>query len=119
MILSLVTLCYSNYYTGLALICMLVLYNVFCVQDTVIAMKALSGFAQDTFTRELNKRITFDVPGLSADAVSITPDNRYQRTTVNVSRECVCLIKHKNINQPSYSCCVWMHACMHTHVLSM
>ncbi len=60
-----------------------------CDQDTVIAMKALSGFAQDTFTKELAKRVTFDLPSLLADPVSITPDNRYQRNTVNVSIVCV------------------------------
>ena len=56
-----------------------------CTQDTVIAMKALSGFAQDTFTRELNKIVTFDLPALTAAPLSITPGNRYERNTVNVS----------------------------------
>ncbi|XP_064400639.1 C3 and PZP-like alpha-2-macroglobulin domain-containing protein 8 [Halichondria panicea] len=53
-------------------------------QDTVIAMKALSGFAQDTFTRELNKIVTFDLPALTAAPLSITPGNRYERNTINV-----------------------------------
>ena len=52
----------------------------------MVAMKALAGFAEDTYTRTLNKQISFEIPSLSSvEPVTINGDNRYERNVVNVS----------------------------------
>lgn len=53
-------------------------------QDTVIAMQALARFSEETYSSQLNKTITFDVEGLAADPVSITDENRFERTEYEV-----------------------------------
>ena len=53
-------------------------------QDTVIAMRALARFSEETYSSQLNKTITFDVEGLAADPVAITDENRFERTEYEV-----------------------------------
>ena len=62
-------------------------YNVQCitVQDTLVALEALGLFAEETFTRDLNKALTVSVPGLPAITHTITAANRYQRRDFVVS----------------------------------
>ena len=87
--------CYSKNYTdGLTAVIYLVCFFLPLViiifpsmsQDTVIAMKALAGFAEDTYTRTLNKQISFEIPSLSSvEPLTINGGNRYERNVVNVS----------------------------------
>ena len=52
----------------------------------MVAMKALAGFAEDTYTRTLNKQISFEIPSLSSvEPLTINGRNRYERNVVNVS----------------------------------
>lgn len=52
----------------------------------MVAMKALAGFAEDTYTRRLNKQISFEIPSLaSVEPLNINGRNRYERNVVNVS----------------------------------
>ncbi len=55
------------------------------VQDTVIAMQALSRFSEVTFTNQLNKTVTFDVQGLTADPLTITDKTRFERKEYQVA----------------------------------
>ena len=56
-------------------------------QDTVIAMQALAAFGEISFTSEINKELIFNLPGLGAEAISITNENRFERTEKNVSHQ--------------------------------
>ena len=49
-------------------------------------MQALSEFATQTFTTDLDKRVTFDIPGLREEPVSqsISGRNRFERSDVEV-----------------------------------
>lgn len=51
-------------------------------------MQALARFSEITYSGELDKLITYDVPGLIRSPVSITNTNRFERTEVEVSTEC-------------------------------
>ena len=58
------------------------MYVIF--QDTVIAMQALARFSEETYSSQLNQSIMFDIDGLSADPVTVTDENRFERTEVEV-----------------------------------
>lgn len=47
-------------------------------------MQALARFSEATYSSELNKLITFNVQGLSADPVTITDKTRFERTEYEV-----------------------------------
>ncbi len=50
-----------------------------------MALQALAGFTEDTFTNEINMSVTFDLPGLSSPVTrDITSDNRFNRLDVEV-----------------------------------
>ena len=53
-------------------------------QDTVIAMQALAKFSEVTYSSQLNQSVTFDIDGLSAEPVTVTDENRFERTEVEV-----------------------------------
>lgn len=53
-------------------------------QDTVIAMQALSQFSEVTFTSQLNKSVTFDIQGLTADPLTVNDENRFERKEYEV-----------------------------------
>ena len=55
----------------------------------MIAMQALSQFSEVTFSSQLNKTITFDVQGLSADPLTITDETRFERKEHQVYRFCI------------------------------
>ena len=54
------------------------------IQDTVIAMQALSRFSEVTFTSQLNKTVTFDIQDLTADPLTITDKTRFERKEYQV-----------------------------------
>ena len=55
-------------------------------------MQALSRFSEETYSSELNKTVTFDIQGLSADPVTITDETRFERTDYEVIQMIHCLI---------------------------
>ena len=67
-------------------------------QDTVIAMQALARFSEETYSKQLNKTMTFDIQGLTAEPVTITEDNRFERNEFEVLKLC-CL---KRLNSTHY-----------------
>ena len=61
-------------------------YNVHVLLYRIlVALEALGLFAEETFTRDLNKALTVSVPGLPAITHTITAANRYQRRDFVVS----------------------------------
>ena len=73
-----------NIYSVVTIIILFVLPS--SPQDTVIAMQALGRFSEATYSKQLNKTITFDIQGLTAEPLTITEDNRFERNEFKVQK---------------------------------
>lgn len=61
-------------------------------QDTIVALLALSEFGNRTFTEELNKSVTFAIPGLTSGSdLRISKENRSQQIEKQVHNVTVCM----------------------------
>lgn len=68
----------------------------------MIAMKALAGFAKDTYTRELDKSISFEIPSLQfVTPFKINDSNRYERNSVDVSLKQIFIYSGASLIPPS------------------
>ena len=57
----------------------------FLLQDTVVALRALAKFAENTYTSDIEQSVTFSLPGLSSNVVrAVNKENRFQRFDVEV-----------------------------------